>query len=142
MMPMQRKPQTRSRMTSMSAALAMMLSAGASVALADSLTPQTSGQISYVCGGVAEDEQQALNAQARNYNLSLLFTQGPRGEYLSDVNVQLTRHGKEVANFRADGPRCLIKAPPASYNVIATYEGATKRATVQTGSTRNVQLRW
>ena len=56
--------------------------------------------------------------------------------------MKLTRHGKEVASFRADGPRCLIKAPPASYNVIATYEGTTKRATVQTGSTRNVQLRW
>lgn len=142
-MPMQPNLQTRSRLTLMSAALAMMLSAaGASIALADDLTPKTAGQISYVCGGVAQDEQQALNSESRNYNLSLLFTQGARGEYLADVDVKLTRHGKEVASFRADGPRCLIKAPPASYNVIATYQGTTKRATVQTGSTRNVQLRW
>ena len=141
-MPMQRNPHNRSHLTLTSVALAMMLSAGAPVALAGNLTPQTAGQISYVCGGVAQDEQQALNAEARNYNLSLLFTQGPRGEYLADVDVKLTRHGKEVASFRADGPRCLIKAPPASYNVIDTYEGTTKRATVQTGSTRNVQLRW
>jgi hypothetical protein len=82
------------------------------------------------------------HAEARNYNLSLLFTQGPRGEYLADVDVHIMRGGKEVANFRADGPRCLIKAPPASYNIIATYEGATKRVTVQTGSTHSVQLHW
>lgn len=142
MMFMQRNPQFRTRSTLPWVALAMLLSAGASTALGNNLTPQTAGQISYVCGGVAQDEQQALNDEARNYNLSLLFTQGPRGEYLADVDVQITRHGKEVASFRADGPRCLIKAPPASYNVIATYQGTTKRATVQTGSTHNVQLRW
>lgn len=141
-MPMQQNPQTRSRLAVTSVALAMMLSAGSRIALADDLAPKTAGPISYVCGGVAEDEQQALNAEARNYNLSLLFTQGPRGEYLADVDVQLTRHGKEVASFRADGPRCLIKAPPASYNVVATYQGTTKRATVHTDSTGNVQLRW
>lgn len=142
MMPKQQGLQIRSRFALASAALVMLLSAAASVTLADNLTPKTAGPIRYVCGGVAEDEQQALNAEARNYNLSLLFTQGPRGEYLADVDVQLTRHGKEVASFRADGPRCLIKAPPASYNVIATYQGTTKRTTVQTGSTRSVQLRW
>ena len=142
MMFMQRNPQFRTRSTLPWVALAMLLSAGASTALGNNLTPQTAGQISYVCGGVAQDEQQALNDEARNYNLSLLFTQGPRGEYLADVDVQITRHGKEVASFRADGPRCLIKAPPASYNVIANYQGTTKRATVQTGSTHNVQLRW
>ncbi|MGZ2497808.1 hypothetical protein ACUXPM_004153 [Ralstonia sp. 151470066-2] len=142
MMFTQRNPQFRTRSTLPWVALAMLLSAGASTALGNNLTPQTAGQISYVCGGVAQDEQQALNAEARNYNLSLLFTQGPRGEYLADVDVQITRHGKEVASFRADGPRCLIKAPPASYNVIATYQGTTKRVTVQTGSTRNVQLNW
>lgn len=142
MMFTQRNPQFRTRSTLPWVALAMLLSAGASTALGNNLTPQTAGQISYVCGGVAQDEQQALNAEARNYNLSLLFTQGPSGEYLADVHVQITRHGKEVASFRADGPRCLIKAPPASYNVIASYQGTTKRVTVQTGSTRNVQLRW
>ncbi|MCL9846197.1 hypothetical protein M0F05_17905, partial [Ralstonia solanacearum] len=50
--------------------------------------------------------------------------------------------GQNSVGVDTDGPRCLIKAPPASYNVIATYEGATKRATVQTGSMHHVQLRW
>ncbi|MFP3889197.1 hypothetical protein [uncultured Ralstonia sp.] len=143
-MHVQRNPQSRTphrRSTWPLVALALVLSAGASAALGN-MTPQTAGQIRYLCGGVAQDEQQALNAEARNYNLSLLFTQGPRGEYLADVDVHIMRGGKEVANFRADGPRCLIKAPPASYNIIATYEGATKRVTVQTGSTHSVQLHW
>ena len=89
---MQRNPQFRTRSTLPWVALAMLLSASASTAQGKNLTPQTAGQISYVCGGVAQDEQQALNAEARNYNLSLLFTQGPSGEYLRSEE---RRVGKE-----------------------------------------------
>lgn len=64
-MHVQRNPQFRTRSALPSVALAMLLSAGASVALADNLVPKTAGQISYVCGGVAQDEQEALNAEAR-----------------------------------------------------------------------------
>ncbi|MVY85372.1 hypothetical protein GP905_23575, partial [Escherichia coli] len=55
MMPMQQNLQPRSRLTLKSAALAMMLTAGASIALAADLTPKTAGQLSYICGGVAQD---------------------------------------------------------------------------------------
>ncbi len=99
------------------------------------------GSVAYICGGVAEDEQAALQSEARKYNMSLLFTQGARGEYLSDVDVKLMRGGKEVASFVADGPRCLLKAPSGTYNVRATYQGRTKTATVSTGG-KNAQMRW
>lgn len=107
----------------------------------DAMVQRTAGPVTYICGGVAEDEQVALQRQARNYNMSLLFTQGARGEYLSDVDVKLMRGNKEVASFVADGPRCLLKAPSGTYNVRATYQGRTKTATVSTGG-RNNQMRW
>jgi hypothetical protein len=105
------------------------------------MVQRTAGPVTYICGGVAEDEQVALQSLARNYNMSLLFTQGARGEYLSDVDVKLMRGNKEVASFVADGPRCLLKAPSGTYNVRATYQGRTKTATVSTGG-RNNQMRW
>ncbi|BDB23364.1 hypothetical protein CTP10_R06930 [Cupriavidus sp. P-10] len=107
----------------------------------DAMVQRTAGPVTYICGGVAEDEQVALQRQSRNYNMSLLFTQGDRGEYLSDVDVKLMRGNKEVASFVADGPRCLLKAPSGTYNVRATYQGRTKTATVSTGG-RNSQMRW
>ncbi|MFS8978700.1 hypothetical protein PO002_30080 [Cupriavidus necator] len=107
----------------------------------DAMVQRTAGPVTYICGGVAEDEQVALQSQARNYNMSLLFTQGARGEYLSDVDVKLMRGSKEVASFVADGPRCLVKAPQGTYSVRATYKGLTKTATVSTNS-KNAQMRW
>lgn len=107
----------------------------------DAMVQRQAGPVSYICGGVAEDEQVALQSQARKYNMSLLFTQGARGEYLSDVDVKLMRGGREVASFVADGPRCLLKAPSGTYNVRATYQGRTKTMTVSTNS-KNAQMRW
>ncbi|MBY4898054.1 hypothetical protein K6V06_13680 [Cupriavidus sp. AU9028] len=102
---------------------------------------RTVGAISYACGGIGADEQQALAKRKTPFNLGLLFTEGARGEYLSDVDVRLMRDDHEVARFRADGPRCLIKAPPGRYNVHATFNGQSRSMTVQTGSWDN-QLRW
>jgi hypothetical protein len=99
------------------------------------------GPVSYICGGVAQDEQRTLNSMAGSYNMNLLFTQGGRGEYLSDVTVRLSRGGKEVASFVADGPRCLVKAPSGTYHVQATYEGRMKTASVSTGA-KPMQMRW
>lgn len=105
------------------------------------LVIRTMGPISYVCGGIGADEQRQLTERERDFNMSVLFTQGPRGEYLSDVDVKLTREGYEVAQFRTNGPRCLIRAPEGSYNLLANYNGQARSLTLRTG-TRNAQLRW
>ncbi len=110
-------------------------------ASAAELASSTSGPITYVCGGIAEDEQLAMKAEAPRYDMGLLFTQGLRGEYLADVNVKLRRNGTEVASFNAGGPRCLIKAPRGTYQVIATYEGVAKTTMLRPGE-KTVQMRW
>lgn len=102
---------------------------------------RTVGAVSYVCGGVGEDEQRRLAARQKQFNMGVLFTQGASGEYLVDVEVRLMREGHEVARFRTEGPRCLIKAPEGRYNVHATYNGQPKSMTVGTG-TYDAQLRW
>lgn len=114
---------------------------GVSMAAHADMSTSTAGPFTYVCGGVAADEQSEMRSEARNYDMGLLFTQGGRGEFLSDVNVKLMRNGKQVAEFTSTGPRCLIRGPRASYQVVATYEGTSKRATVSPGE-KNVQMRW
>lgn len=102
---------------------------------------RTMGPVSYVCGGIAEDERARLAEQEKNFNMGILFTRGADGEYLADVDVKLTRDGQNVADFRAGGPRCLIRAPEGSYNIEASYKGQPKSIKISTG-TRNAQLRW
>ena len=110
-------------------------------AAADDLVIRTMGPVSYVCGGVAEDEREALAAREKDFNIGIVFTQGVAGEFLSDVAVKLVRDEQEVATFRAAGPRCLIRAPEGSYNIEASYKGQPKSIKVSTG-TRDAQLRW
>ncbi|WP_408229222.1 hypothetical protein [Paraburkholderia sediminicola] len=110
-------------------------------AQAANLEPRTIGQITYLCGGVGQDEQQAMRAQAGNFDRGLLFTQGSRGKYLAGVDVTLSRNDEEVASFKADGPRCFISGPDSAYQVTATYNGVQRRTTLARGQ-RNVHLRW
>ncbi len=128
--------------TTLSACAAMVLASVTNLAVAqDPMVMETLGPVSYICGGVGTDEQQALDSKKSGFNMELLFTQGARGEYLSDVGVRLTRSGQNVAEFKAPGPRCLIKAPAGRYQVEATSQGTSKRATVSTGSGAH-QFRW
>lgn len=131
----------RQRARNLCAVGVAVMSLGAAMAARADITSSTSGPITYVCGGGAADEQAEMRSEARNYDMGLLFTQGGRGEYLSDVNVKLMKNGKEVADFRSTGPRCLIRGPRASYQVVATYEGMSKHATLSPGE-KNVQMRW
>ncbi|WP_231906848.1 hypothetical protein [Cupriavidus sp. D384] len=123
------------------AALQPAKAADASAPVGNEMVIRTMGPISYVCGGIAEDERARLAAQEKNFNMGILFTRGADGEYLADVDVKLTRDGQNVADFRAGGPRCLIRAPEGSYNIEASYKGQPKSIKISTG-TRNAQLRW
>lgn len=122
-------------------ATALLAAAWQPAKAADEMVIRTTGPISYVCGGIAEDERAKLAAQEKNFNLGILFTQGPSGEFLADVDVKVTMDGQTVASFRAGGPRCLIRAPEGSYNIEANYKGQPKSIKISTG-TRNAQLRW
>ncbi|MDK3024311.1 hypothetical protein QO239_17095 [Cupriavidus taiwanensis] len=129
------------RLAALIGAAMFLASALQARAAADNLVIRTMGPVSYVCGGVADDERQALAAKEKDFNMGILFTQGANGEFLSDVAVRLVRDEQEVASFRAAGPRCLIRAPEGSYNIEASYKGQPKSIKVSTG-TRNAQLRW
>jgi len=51
--------------------------------------PQHRGAVSYMYGDVGSDEEDALKAQARNYNLQILKTDRG-GHYITDVNLVIS----------------------------------------------------
>jgi len=91
------------------------------------------GNISYVTGGVGEDEAAALKRASAAYPLQLQFVQKawPRDEFLADVNVRIRDHSKSVLlDTVSRGPFLLAKLPAGTYQVEAEHEGVVKRQTV------------
>jgi len=99
----------------------------------DGLPPlQSSGGVSYMTGGVGLDESAAIKAAEKDFNLSLLFAQTKRGEYLSDVKVSIAdKAGKTVLKVVSDGPMLLVRLPAGAYKVSADHGGKTLVKTVQ-----------
>ncbi len=50
----------------------------------------------------------------RQYNLGVIFTEGPDGTFLSEVDVRLRRHDKVLAAIQATGPRACSSCRPTT----------------------------
>lgn len=108
---------------------ALALSIGMAAAQATTLPPERqAGGVSYVTGGVSDDEA-ALFKQARSgYPLAieLLRNQAGKHEYTADAQVRVfDRAGKLVLDAKAEGPFMLVRLPPGQYRVQATLDGQT-----------------
>ncbi|KVD79398.1 carboxypeptidase regulator [Burkholderia sp. ABCPW 14] len=104
------------------AALAFGL-AGAASAQPGLPDAQQQGDVSFVSGGVGQDESTAFQRSESSWPLALRFT-GAGGEYLADVHVSvLDAHGGEVLKTDARGPYMLVRLQPGRYTVHASYNG-------------------
>jgi len=103
------------------------------LSLAQDVTSQ--GAVSFVSGGVGEDQSQTFKNMARDYPLELMFvTKGNPNRYLADVKVQIKdKSGNVVLDTTSNGPFLLAKLPPGRYSITADSEGVTKRQNVQVG---------
>jgi hypothetical protein len=105
---------------------------------------QQQGSVSFITGGVGDDESDQMKQISKNYPLQLLLVaKGARNPYLSYVDVKIQdKSGKTVLETNG-GPFLLAKLPPGSYTVTATAEGGTKKQTVQVGKTpQRVLMVW
>jgi hypothetical protein len=98
------------------------------------------GSVTYVTGGVGEDEAQAMRAAAADYPLTLELAAaagGPRDEYISNAAVEIRdSQGAPVLRTRTDGPFLLVRLPSGSYSVDVEWNGAHKRKAIEVGSDR------
>jgi len=133
-------PMTTSRFWNALAVAGLLFAS--SLAAQTSFQPRehTQGSVSYVTGGVGEDEAQAMRAAAADYPLTLELAAaagGPRDEYISNAAVEIRdSRGTPVLQTRTDGPFLLVRLPSGSYNVDVEWNGAHKRKTVEVGIDR------
>jgi hypothetical protein len=115
---------------------------GASLPLAT-----TTGNVSYLSGGIGIDESTAMKQAASKYSLELVFSAkaGAAAAYLADVHVKVSdRSGKAVIDTVANGPYLLANLPNGNYRVEAISKDVTKTAnvTVTKGSHKRVVFSW
>ena len=94
---------------------------------------EMAGNVSYISGGVGEDEAAAMKSAAAGYPLELQFVQKatPRDEFLADVKVRITDRARNVVlDAVASGPFLLAKLPAGTYQIEADHVGVVKRQTV------------
>lgn len=100
--------------------------------------------VTYLTGGIGEDDVQQLRAAAAKYDLHVTFA-SKTGAYLSDIDVSISTESKrEVLSIRTEGPLLFVNVPPGRYLLAANYAGKaqTKHVTVPPKGAVEIVLRW
>ena len=109
--------------------------------------PQQEGNITYISGGVGEDEAKAIKAEAKNWPLNIEFSQylESHDAWVSQVYLTiLDAKGATIFEENLDGPMFLAKLPSGNYEIVATYEGVTKKQKIKVvaGRPLHVSINW
>ncbi|HXS53837.1 MAG TPA: hypothetical protein VN782_14980 [Usitatibacter sp.] len=105
------------------------------------------GNLTYVTGGIGQDEARAMRREASRYPLELLFVarQGKHDDFLADMPVTIRNaQGDTVFRGRSDGPYFLAKLPAGRYTVTSRDRGerVTRHVTVKDHGTQRVVFEW
>ena len=128
-------------------AVALALGMGnvlAQAAATATATGSATAQASAVrCGGVGDEDQKRLKAEAAQHGLLVTFA-STSGAYVADVDYEVRRDGKVVLQGKCAGPLMLLDLMPAGrYEIAATSQGRTQRQTVTAGGKpAGITFRW
>lgn len=104
-------------------------------------TPSTQNGISYVSGGVGEDDEEAMRAVAAEYNLKLSFAESITGAYLSGVKVTVQdTKGNTLLDTVSDGPCLFASMPAGTYKVTAESGGKSVVRTAHLAAKRGLGM--
>ena len=91
----------------------------------------TSAGISYMSGGIGEEERDTLAQLGQAYDLKLIFAD-TTGHYLSEVSVGITdERGHQILAAVSHGPWFFANLPAGRYHVLAAAQGYTREQIVQ-----------
>lgn len=101
------------------------------------LKPVTQDDVTYLCGGVGEEESSYMKQQAKGYDLMLTFATRS-GAYLADVDVDIRdAGGNTVLQLACDSPILLVDLPQGgTYKVRAETAGYTLNKSVKVAGGR------
>ena len=106
-----------------------------------------SNEISYISGGVGEEETAAILAEAKQWPLLLELSQieNGRGVWIFGAKIKISNAKKQVIfDAQADGPYMLINLSPGDYVIQASYQGIeqSRALSVKAGLPQKITLFW
>jgi hypothetical protein len=115
-------------------------------ATADSLIKQDlENGISYITGGVGDDESDSIKQSGKDFNLHITFSEGINNSYITGVKL-IIRHkgGKTLLALDDVGPLIYLTLAAGQYDISASIGEhlIQRRITIKTKTTKNVQLHW
>lgn len=106
----------------------------------EALKVERQGDISYISGGVGDQEQQAIKDLGRNFNLKLVMAI-EAGNYLSGTQVKIQdAKGNTVLEAVSDGPMFYAELSPGTYTVEVSGFGESYQKTATLKGQDQVQL--
>lgn len=110
------------------------------------LEPRTENGVTYLCGGIGQEEQVQMKQAASDYDLMMTFA-ASNGAYVADVEVDIAdARGQSVLSANCDAPIMLVDFDKGgSYRVKAETAGRTLTRTARVndrGQTQRLRLAW
>ncbi len=122
-------------LTALSAASALGM-ASASLAYPDAITVQQQGNISYVTGGIGEEESAAMQQARPDYNLHVMNSYRD-GSFSGDTKITIfDRAGNQVLAADA-GPLLYANLPAGKYQIVANADNVEQKKSFTAGASRN-----
>ena len=94
---------------------------------------QYSQGISYISGGVGEEESTAILAEAKQWPLLLELSQleGGRGVWIFGAKIKILNAKNQVIfDAQADGPYILINLAAGTYSIDAVYQEVSQKRVI------------
>ena len=129
-----------------SLALVLCLLAGSSVWAQIPQTQYSQG-ISYITGGVGEEESTAILTEAKQWPVLLELSQleNGRGVWIFGSQIKiLNAQNAVVFDAKAEGPYMLINLTAGDYAIQASYQGVEQKRTisVKAGQPQKFSIFW
>ncbi len=105
------------------------------------LQVQQQNDVSYVSGGVGQEEIDALEAVKRNYNLRITSAD-KTGRYAGDVHIVITDRQNNIRLDAMGGPLFYANLPDGRYIVEGTSEGLSHKQAVTISGGKPVSVRF
>lgn len=101
--------------------------------------------VSYLNGGIGSEAVTSIERRQADYNLRMVFSEGPRNEYVAGLRLAITDpQGRPVLSLGDAGPLTDVRLPPGPYHVRAELGDVARSYTIELkdGQPFDLYLHW